>query len=152
MGHTDGAVLDVAGREQRQDMLLDLLDEFAIPGCLDRVRLERHVHRFPVRRYRRVLAGTRAVRRRLQYVHLDRHAREWIGPVEPGAPVRIHLKIRARSEVEQYLAQLVAQSVAGVFGGKSLIDEVRLLGTPYPGHRSCRLLWSRRRSSTQTTR
>ncbi len=91
MGHTGGAVLNVAGGEQRQDLLVDLFDEFAIPGCRDWIPLERHVHRFPVRGHRRIVAGARRAWRRLQHIHLDPHARERVRPAEPGAAVRAHL-------------------------------------------------------------
>src|SRR5262249_49454461 len=116
-----GSVLDFARRKQRHDALLDLLDQLAVSGRMERIAVLRQVREPPASRNGRWGVGARRRRRsRRQYIHLDVDGRKrgW-PPQVRAARLCDHEVALARSEFEQHLAHLLPQAIAGVLRGES---------------------------------
>src|SRR5882762_8304158 len=130
MPFAGGAVVDIASRKQGQDLLLDLSNELAVSGRVNRITVVgvgQEIDHLPVRWHclPTLLAG------RLQDVHLDSHTGKRVRPPELSATPVAHLNVVTRSQFDQNLPHLVLQSVAGVLRGKPPINELKLLRRPY---------------------
>src|SRR5690348_18278050 len=120
------AVIQVAGGEQRQDLLPDLVDELAVCRRIrgvTKVAVIEKVNSLPMdcdRLY--VLLCSR-----LQDIHFDVDAREGVRADGVGASVAAHLQIAPCAELGQQVEHSCPQPVARIPGSESAVDEVGFL-------------------------